>query len=142
MTAPDEKQAAPASSARAELVEFAFHGLPHQIATGPLVWGAPNPGKQIHDLVVYKLAPGVAPGQVISVLESTPAAPDARPAPGASTGPPFTALGRVAPMVRGKEAWFVWNADPGEYVAICFVPDLEAGAPHFALGMIMAFSVS
>jgi hypothetical protein len=29
----------------------------------------------------------------------------------------------------------------GEYVALCFVPDVETGAPHAALGMVMPFVV-
>ena len=30
----------------------------------------------------------------------------------------------------------------GDYFAICFIPDFETGAPHFALGMIMPFTVA
>jgi len=30
----------------------------------------------------------------------------------------------------------------GEYFAICFVPDVATGAPHFPLGMMMGFTVS
>jgi hypothetical protein len=30
----------------------------------------------------------------------------------------------------------------GDYLAICFIPELATGAPHYALGMIMPFTVA
>jgi hypothetical protein len=33
------------------------------------------------------------------------------------------------------------NPTPGNYMALCFVPDPTTGKPHFALGMITSFSV-
>jgi hypothetical protein len=45
-------------------------------------------------------------------------------------------------MNPGYTNWAVLDFAPADYVAICFVPDPETGAPHFALGMIMPFSVS
>ena len=33
------------------------------------------------------------------------------------------------------------DLDPGEYVAICLIPDAATGQPHLALGMIQGFTV-
>jgi hypothetical protein len=44
-------------------------------------------------------------------------------------------------MSPGFTVWSVLDFEPGDYFAICFVPDAESGAPHFALGMIAPFTV-
>ena len=31
---------------------------------------------------------------------------------------------------------------PGNYVAVCFVPDAKTGKPHYMLGMISSFTVA
>jgi hypothetical protein len=45
-------------------------------------------------------------------------------------------------MNPGYTNWALPDLEPGEYVAICFVPDPESGLPHFALGMLMPFTVA
>jgi hypothetical protein len=102
-------------------------------------------GEQIHELVVLQLEPGVTFDQVMAMLNSEAATPaaGAEASPAAiEMAPPFQAVGGVAPMNPGYTNWAVLDFAPADYVAICFVPDPETGAPHFALGMIMPFSVS
>jgi hypothetical protein len=45
-------------------------------------------------------------------------------------------------MSTGFTVWSVFDFEPGDYFAICFVPDPASGAPHFALGMIAPFTVT
>ena len=63
-------------------------------------------------------------------------APDAPPGP-----PPGEALGGFQSIAPGGGGTFNVNVTPGNYVFLCFVEDLNTGAPHFALGMLEEFSI-
>lgn len=79
------------------------------------------------------------------LLEMFSAPPSATPeaAPAEQQGPPpFANIGGVAPMNPGFTNFLPLELTAGEYVAICFVPDTETGAPHAALGMVMPFVVA
>jgi hypothetical protein len=45
-------------------------------------------------------------------------------------------------MNPGYTNWAVLDLEAGDYLAICFVPDPATGQPHFALGMVMPFTVA
>ncbi|MEJ7901370.1 MAG: hypothetical protein WKF63_05950, partial [Thermomicrobiales bacterium] len=138
---------APVADARIELVEMMFHGAPAEIAAGPAVWEVANIGAQLHEMFIAQLAPGFTFEQISAMLlappEATPeggmdhASPEA-----AMMAPPFTNIGGVAPMSPGYTNYVPLEFTPGEYFAICFVPDPESGAPHAALGMIIGFTVA
>lgn len=144
---------APAADARVELQDFMFHDLPLEVPAGEQIWEVVNTGQQLHELVVYKQAPGV-PYSVIEEIflgapvaspEASPvagqASPEAVVAPEGEGGAPFMPVGGTAPKNPGYTNYAVLPMDPGEYFAICFVPDPASGAPHFVLGMIMPFTV-
>ena len=38
--------------------------------------------------------------------------------------------------------WLKVDLAAGNYLALCFMPDAGSGAPHFALGMAMPFTVA
>jgi hypothetical protein len=145
VTEPASDAGAPTAEMTVDMVDFAFEMPTMEVASGPQIWEIPNVGEQIHELVVLQLQPGVTFDQVMAMLNpgaATPAA-GAEASPAAmEMAPPFQAVGGVAPMHPSYANWAVLDLQPGEYVAICFVPDPETGAPHFALGMIMPFSVS
>src|SRR5664280_2466780 len=53
-----------------------------------------------------------------------------------------TARGRGGAVAPHGVDWVRLNLAPGDYIAVCLVPDAEAqGAPHAALGMVRGFSV-
>jgi hypothetical protein len=56
--------------------------------------------------------------------------------------PPGKAIGGIASMKPGTTNYFEVDLTPGEYVAICFVPDKQDGKPHFLHGMARQFTVS
>ena len=114
------------------------------------IWEVPNVGAQPHEMVILRLAEGVTLDQLQPVLAAM-APPAATPegaaateaSPAAMTGPPpFTLIGGVAPMSPGYTNWVVLDLETGNYVAICFVPDPASGQLHFALGMLMPFTVA
>jgi hypothetical protein len=45
-------------------------------------------------------------------------------------------------MSVGVTNWLLLDLEAGDYFAICYVPDPTTGAPHFALGMMMPFTVA
>jgi hypothetical protein len=44
-------------------------------------------------------------------------------------------------LSAGRTAWLVVDLAPGSYLAACFVPDRDSGAPHAFLGMLDVFTV-
>ena len=139
-------QAPPEADMTVELVDFAFVMPEMDVAPGQHVWEVPNIGEQIHEMVILQLAEGVTPDQVQAIFQAPPATPGAGGAtpvamPEMAGPPPFTVIGGVAPMSPGYTNWAILDLEAGDYIAICFVPDPATGAPHFALGMIMPFTV-
>jgi hypothetical protein len=55
--------------------------------------------------------------------------------------PPFTNLGGFQALTPGQTGWLNLNLEPGEYAALCHVPDPASGHAHTQLGMVMPFSV-
>jgi hypothetical protein len=152
----------PESDLTVDLVDFAFEGLSSEIAAGGHTWTVMDTGEQVHEMVIYKMAEGVPYSVAESIFLAPPAAsPEASPegmeempedmemaspaaesSPMAGGPPPFSAYGGIAPMSPGVTNYLELDLTAGEYFAICFVPDFASGAPHFALGMIMPFTVA
>ena len=86
-----------------------------------------------HELTIERLAPGKTADDFLNVISGKVAGnPNDIAAPAGGGG-------AVAP--HGVD-WVRLNLAPGDYIAVCFVPDPEAqGAPHAALGMVRGFSV-
>lgn len=138
----------PTAETTIDLVDFSFTNLPQDVPAGMHTWKVTDTGKQVHELGINRLAQGVSFDQVKAMLM---APPPASPVPGTASTPqatpvmsgppPFVAMAGVAPMSPGETNWALLDLTAGDYFAICFVPDVKTGAPHFALGMIMPFTV-
>lgn len=89
-----------------------------------------NHGRQPHEVVVVKLAPGATAKDFTAAFE-----------PGASGPPPGIPVGGVVGVEGGHDAFFATEFEAGHYALICFLPDAETGQPHFAKGMTMEFTV-
>lgn len=123
--------AQPESTAEIMLKDFTFV-LPNTIPSGPVTLKVTNQGPQPHELDLLKLAQGKTLQDAKTFLNSTnPAGP-----------PPFTDAGGMGALAPGSSAWLKLSLQPGNHVAICFVPDIKTGKPHFMLGMISSFTVA
>ncbi len=111
------------------LKDFTF-GLPDTIKAGPLTLKVTNEGPQPHEMAIMKLAPGKTIDDLKAALQSQSSGP-----------PPGEFVGGAGALAQGSSAWFKTNLEPGNYVAICFVPDPASGKAHAELGMITPFSV-
>jgi hypothetical protein len=117
----------PEASGTVRLKDFSFQ-MP-AISSGELTLRVINDGPQLHEFVVYRLAPGKTVEDVTGFF-SAPAGP-----------PPSTPAGGTNAYSVAQRGNVHLNLAAGNYVAICFVPDANTGAPHFALGMVQAFTV-
>jgi hypothetical protein len=133
--------------------------MPDTLPAGESVLQVTNQGDEPHELAILKLAPGMSADTFIAIMtaseeatEGTPeatsdgdemdhASPVASPAGEAMEQPPFSEAGGIQALSPGLTGWAVLDLEPGDYVAVCFVPNAE-GVPHATLGMVKAFSVS
>ena len=88
-----------------------------------------NEGPQPHELAIYGLGDGVTVADATAYL----AAPDGPP--------PFTSITGVSAMNVEERNLLPVDLEPGEYMVICFLPDVSDGAPHFTKGMAQPLTV-
>lgn len=148
VTAPAAELEAPVADATVTLVEMEFQGLPADVTAGKHIWEVTDGGEQVHEISVNQIQEGMTFEQIQEIFMAPPPAspvdtaqttPAATPVAGP---PPFTSVAGTAPKSPGQTNYLVLDLVAGEYFAICFVPDIETGAPHFALGMLMPFTVT
>ena len=121
--------ALPSGDLQLGLNDYSFNlsGLP---TAGPHTVSVTNQGKEVHEVVVVRLAAGATMEAVIAWL----AGGEKGPPP----GEPFAGVSGLAP---GQVQDFTADFTPGTYGLICFVPAPD-GKPHFVHGMTMTFTVS
>lgn len=143
VTEPAAALAAPVADGKVELMEMMFHGMGETYAAGATTLEVVNAGATLHELLVMQMAEGFTSDMFMEMVLAPPS--DATPAEEAAAPagpPPFAMIGGVAPMNPGGTNYLPLDLVAGEYLAICFVPDTETGAPHAALGMVMPFVVA
>jgi uncharacterized cupredoxin-like copper-binding protein len=120
---------APAADVDVALVDYAFN-FDKPLTAGRHTIKVTNPAAQDHEIQLIQLAPGKTLADMRQWIEKM-AGP-----------PPGKAVGGVAGMKPGTTNYFDVELTPGEYVAICFIPDSKDGKPHFEHGMARQFTVS
>jgi hypothetical protein len=128
---PPPPPARPAATAR--LTDFAIR-LPASLRAGGVL-EVVNQGKVPHEVGLYRLpsARG-ADTAVRRYVDSLRGASLHEP-------PPFPAAGGVAALAPGGSARLPLDLAPGEYLAICLVPEPGKG-PHAVRGMVARFRVT
>ena len=124
------------------LHDFAYD-MPDEIKAGEQLWEFKNEGDQFHMMILVKPNPGVS-------LDDLKAAFAAMESDELTGPPPFELVetGGLAPISEGERLWVKASLEPGEYVAACPLPDMEAMAagepplPHYEHGMIHTFTVT
>lgn len=118
----------PKADATIKLLDFSFI-LPAKIDAGPQVWQVVNEGSQPHEILLIKLVEGKTRADVQAFMESPHGAP------------PFVNVGGFQAIHPGETGWLNLNLTPGEYVALCYVPDPASGHAHLEMGMVLPFIV-
>ncbi len=115
--------------------EYAFE-MPDTIPAGLTRFELKDEGKEPHHLFVMKVEGGKRPSDVLAAFKAM--------GPGGPGGPPPTwmhPVGGPNTPVAGSTANATLTLEPGEYTAICVIPNPQ-GAPHFMLGMVKGFTVA
>lgn len=119
---------APKADGAVSLKDFSI-GMPAEVKAGKQTWEIKNEGPQPHEMAVIKLAPGKTMDDVGAFFQA-PSGP-----------PPFESVGGMQALQAGESGWAVVDFQPGNYVALCAVPDPASGKAHAELGMITPFTV-
>jgi plastocyanin len=129
----------PGNKVSVEAVDYAFRNLT-ELNAGVTRIEFVNTGKELHDLIFVTKKPGVRePIEDILKLWS-PAGPEAGREYHEKVIETFAGF-----AMPGEKFYITVNLEPGEYMAVCFIPkgetgqgpppDLEEEVPHFELGM-------
>ncbi len=110
--------------------DFVFEGLPTQLTPGQYTFNVTNQGQQEHVLVMLELQAGKTLQDVLSILPTL--GPDSALPPGLFVDGPPTADAFAPP---GQSASASFTVRPGNYVAVCPIPDPASGKLHADLGM-------
>ncbi len=128
----------PDAAVEATLIDFGFE-MPETVAAGPGIWKVTNNGEQPHEMVVFQVPEGTTLEQIQAIAEAD--ASGATPPADAPNPDEFVPAGGVATMSSGQTVWTALDLEPGTYMALCYVPDMETGMPHMMLGMLAVFTV-
>lgn len=101
------------------------------LTAGTHVFHMVNDGPQLHEAQLVRLNDGASEADFVAALKL-----------GASTPPPGTMVGGGGPLSPGMENWYTVTLEPGKYLLICFVPDVNGFTPHFMEGMVREFTVA
>ena len=123
--------AEPASDVAVALKEYTFE-MPTELKAGAHTFKVSNQGAQPHEMILFKLADGKTLADMQAFLSN----------PEAGGPPPGEEAGGALPMAPGMRAWTTVDLKPGNYVAVCFVPDPADGKSHLEHGMMMPIKVN
>ncbi len=119
----------PSADITVDMKDFHFT-MPAEVKAGKQVWKVVNNGPQPHEIALVRLADG----KTLEDIYAWYAKPE---------GPqPFSMAGGMQAISSVGGSGFI-NLDlkPGNYVAICDIPDPASGKTHSELGMVMPFTV-
>ena len=121
--------ALPGSDLTLTLVDYAF-AFSQPPTAGEHVIRVEVAAEQAHEVAFFRLAEGKTMDDVAAWAETY------------QGEPPMTPVGGVPAMRAGQVADVYVNFTPGNYVALCFLPDATDGQLHLMHGMVLPFSIS
>lgn len=119
--------------------DYSFEGLPEELPSGLTSFELTNDGTEMHEIALLRKNEGV-----------TESAEELLALPEEEALQKATFLG-VAFAPPGSSEYQVADLEPGEYIALCFIPQGTVSEdtppspdapPHFTLGMVHEFTVS
>jgi hypothetical protein len=122
--------AAPAAPRTVHVVanDFSFEA-PDSLAGGLTTFHLMNNGKELHQIVLLRLAPGQTMADFQKMNLTAPPPPELR------------LIGGPSPAVPGGTAEATVDLAPGQYVMLCGIPSPD-GKPHMLKGMMRALTVT
>lgn len=123
--------AEPASDVAVTLKEYSFE-MPTELKAGSHTFKVSNQGTQPHEILLLKLAEGKTMADVQAALSN----------PESGGPPPGDMVGGALAIGPGLRSWTTLELTPGNYMAICFIPDSGDGKSHLEHGMMMPIKVN
>jgi hypothetical protein len=119
--------------------EYSFADVPDEMPAGPTSFELSNEGTEVHEILLARKNDGV-----------TDSAEELLALPEEEAMAKVTMLGSPAFAPPGATDYVVVDLEPGDYVAVCFIPmgmtDVDGpppeGPPHFTQGMVAEFTVT
>lgn len=126
-----ERAEAPASDFSLHMMDFHFD-FPETMKAGKQVWEVSNTGSQPHFTLIFKLNEGKTAEDVTTwMMDSNAGEPPVS----------FDGGAVIQAVTAGQTFYTTVDLPPGTYVAVCPLPNLASGAPHFVDGMVDTFTV-
>ena len=122
--------AEPAADVTMTLFDYGFE-LSGPIAAGRRTIRVENRATQSHEAALASLHPGTTLSQAMIWMNE-----------GQHGNAPVTLLGGASGLATGRRMYFTADFEPGKYVLLCFIPDVNDGKPHSAHGMAREIEVS
>jgi hypothetical protein len=116
------------ADARMVLSDYAFEITP-TLTAGRRTIRVENHARQPHHADLVRIADGKTMADVFEWMKT-------------SEGPePFVPVGGASPIAPGTVNYFTVDLIPGNYILVCFFPDINDGKPHIRHGMVREFKV-
>ncbi len=125
-----ERAEAPAADFTLHMMDFHFD-FPETMKAGEQVWEVSNTGSQPHFALIFKLNEGKTAEDVTTWMTDFSGEPPVS----------FDGGAIIQGVTAGQTFYTPVNLTPGTYVAVCPLPNLASGAPHFVDGMVDTFTV-
>jgi hypothetical protein len=126
---PNANTTEPPSDVTLTLSDYKFV-LSKPLVAGKQMIKVENMAEQPHEVVLVQLAPGKTIEDLGKWVFDMKGPPPGKP------------IGGIPAFMKGKNAFFEANLEPGEYGMICFIPDSKDGKPHVQHGMTQQFKIS
>ncbi len=127
--AAGERAAAPDADFELELRDHHFD-FPETMSAGESLWRVHNAGAEPHFALIFRLNRGKTAADVTEWMTSFAGPPPVDPDSGTI----------LQTATAGETFYTPVTLPPGTYVAVCPLPNLASGAPHFADGMVDTFT--
>ncbi len=128
-----------ASSILVDMPGMAYVMESDTVAAGPSLWQFQNSGDQSHHVVMMRTPDLVTDDDVSGLMD---AFASGTPPAGDNWYMNSTWVGYTALVSPGHSVWNEFDLEPGTYIMICWISDIETGMPHFMMGMWTAFTVA
>ena len=132
-------QPAVSGDLRIEMSEYTFT-FPTPLTAGSYIVELANVGEQPHFLGMGRVPDGTTLDDIMAMFASFEE-PMATPAADGLSFEDIDLVLDTADQSAGVTAWYTAELEPGTYLAVCFVPDVESGTPHAMLGMTQLVEV-
>lgn len=120
---------APAADVTVSMKEFSY-SFDRPVTAGERMVLVRNDGRQAHELVLLKLAPGASVRDFLNLYE-----------PGNPDNPAGRTIGGMTGLAPGRGGFLPLRFEPGHYGILCFLADPRLRTPHFMDGMWMDIDV-